>query len=196
MLTNEKEIIEERIKLQKLQYTTIETGIYVCGDIIEFRQIDLFDGLMNMMIPEEFIEMPMNFQRVKYPSEYRPQIILTNLGLDINLGLTMFSQDADKKELKVIADSIKNTIKRAYPDYRFFKSEYKSDEDCPYIWFDFRSYAFDDAVYNIQFVMLIEKKILQGSFNCPYAKAEDWRKAMIQMMKSIKVNGGKEFERE
>lgn len=43
MLTNEKEIIEERIKLQKVQYTTIETGIYVCGDIIEFRQIDLFD---------------------------------------------------------------------------------------------------------------------------------------------------------
>lgn len=195
MLTQEKEIIEERIKLQKLQYTTIETGIYVCGDIIEFKQIELFDGLVNMMIPEEFIEMPMNFQKVKYPSEYRPQIILTSMGLDVNLGLTMFFQSTEKKDVKVITESIKNTIKRAYPDYRFFKSEYKGDADYPYSWFDFRSYAFDDAVYNIQFIMLVEKKILQGSFNCPYAKAEDWRKAMIQMMKSININGGKGFER-
>lgn len=72
----EKEIIEARIKLQKQQYATIETGIYACGDIIEFRQIDFFDEEINMMIPDEFIEMPVKFQKIKYPSEYRPQIIM------------------------------------------------------------------------------------------------------------------------
>ena len=193
MLTKESEIIEERIKVQKQQYATIETGMYACGDIIEFKQIEMFDELISMMIPEEFIEMPIDFQKVKYPSEYRPQIIMTSLDLSVNLGLTMYVQNAEKKEVKVITESIKNTIKRAYPDYRFFKSEYKSDEEYPYSWFDFRSYAFDDAVYNIPFVMLIEKKILQGSFNCPYSKAEDWRKIMFQIMKSIKVNGGRKI---
>lgn len=33
--------------------------------------------------------------------------------------------------------------------------------------------------------MLIGKNLLQGNFNCPYAKAEDWKKAMLQMLKSI-----------
>ncbi len=189
-MMQEKEIIEERIKQQRQQYATIETGIYACGEIIEFRQIDLFDGEMSLMIPDEFIEMPVKFQKVKYPSEYRPQIIMTSLDLSTNLGWTMYLQNAEKRDVKVITESIKNTIKRAYPDYRFFKSGDHREEECPYCWFDFRSYAFDDAVYNIQFIMLIEKKILQGSFNCPYSKAEDWRKVMIQIMKSIKKNGG------
>lgn len=191
----EKEIIEERIRQQKEQYTEIETGMYVCGDIIEFKQIDLFDESFSMMVPEEFIEMPMNFQRIKYPSEYRPQIIMTSMDLGVNLGLTLFSQKTDEKEVRVILDSIKNIIKKSYPDYRFFKTEYKKDERQPYGWFDFRSYAFDDAVYNIHFVMLIGKNILQGCFNCPYAMAEDWKKAMLQMLKSIKKTEGTEFER-
>lgn len=32
----EKEIVEERIKQQKQYYSSIDKGIYVCGDIVEF----------------------------------------------------------------------------------------------------------------------------------------------------------------
>lgn len=191
----EKEIIEERIKNQKRQYTSIETGMYICGDIIKFKRIDLFDESFHMMVPEEFLEMPVKFQRVKYPSEFRPQVIMTSMDLSVNLGLTLFSQKSDAKEVRVILESIKSLIKKSYPDYRFFKSEYKRDERQPYGWFDFKSYAFDDSVYNVQFVMLIRKNILQGSLNCPYAKAEDWKRAMLQMIKSIEKTEGTGFER-
>lgn len=39
--------MEERDRLQRKQYTTIEKGIYICGDIIEFKSIDLFDGIIS-----------------------------------------------------------------------------------------------------------------------------------------------------
>lgn len=58
------------------------------------------------------------------------------------------------------------------------------DEEYLYSWFDFRSYAFDDVVYNIQFLLLVGKKILQGSLNCPYSK---------ELMKSIRMNGGRGY---
>lgn len=185
----EKEIIEEREKQQKQKYAFIETGIYIYGDIIEFKEINLFDNTVKMLIPESFIEMPFALQQVKYPSAYRPQIIMTNMDLSVNMGLTMFADKADQKKVREIAESIQNIIKKMYPDYRFFKSEYKSNEKNPYSWFDFRSYAFDDAVYNIHFVKLIGSHILQGCFNCPYAKAEDWKRAMLQMLNSLEAKG-------
>lgn len=191
---DEKEIIEERIKQQKKYYSSIDKGMYICGDIVEFKLIYLFDGLLCMEIPADFMEMPQKFQQVKYPSQYRPQIIMTSIDLSVNIGLTMFLQKPGE-EPKRITESIKNIIKKSYPDYRFFKSEYIIEENRIYSWFDFRSYSFDDAVYNIHFVMSIGKKLLQGSFNCPYAKAEDWKKAMLQMIKSIKKTEEKEIER-
>lgn len=187
----EEKIIEERIKQQKQYYSSIDKGIYICGDIVEFKTIYLFDKLLYMKIPADFMEMPQKFQQVKYPSQYRPQIIMTSMDLSVNMGLTMFLQKPGE-EPKRITESIKNIIKKSYPDYRFFKSEHINEESRIYSWFDFRSYAFDDAVYNIHFVMLIGETLLQGSFNCPYANAEDWKKAMLQMMKSIKKTEEKE----
>lgn len=190
---SEKEIIKERIKQQKQYYSSIERGMYICGDVVDFKSIYFFDELLCMQIPADFMEMPQKFQQVKYPSQYRPQIIMTSMDLSVNIGLTMFLRKPDE-EPKKITESIKSIIKKSYPDYRFFKSEYIREENKIYSWFDFRSYAFDDAVYNIHFVMLIGKKLLQGSFNCPYAKAEDWKKAMLQMMKSIKKTEEKGIE--
>lgn len=189
----EKEIIEERIKQQKQYYSSIDKGMYICGDIVEFKPVYLFDGLLCIEMPADFIEMPQKFQQVKYPSQYRPQIIMTSMDLSVNMGLTMFMQKQNE-EPKKIAESIKSIIKKSYPDYRFFGSEYIREEKKVYSWFDFRSYAFDDAVYNMHIIMQLGKALLQGSFNCPYSQAEDWKKAMIQMIKSIKRAEEKEIE--
>ncbi len=186
METLEQEIIEKRIVFVRQKYSSLETGMYVNGEILKFREINLFDEHINLLIPESFIEMPIRFQVIRYPSIYRPKVILTSLDMNVNLGLTLFEKKADKEELTETINSVKNVIKRGYPDYRFFEMKKELAKNNPYCWFDFRSYALDDSVYNIYFVVLADNKILQGNFNCLYRDAEEWKKTALQMIENIK----------
>ncbi|MCM1425655.1 MAG: hypothetical protein NC118_03540 [Eubacterium sp.] len=187
----EKEIIKKRVGYEKQKYSSLDTGMYVCGDILRFIRIALFDELVSIIIPENFIEMPMQFQVVRYPSVYRPKIILTSLDMNVNLGFTMYAKEVEEKELIETINSMKNVIKKFYPDYRFFQMRKNITTKNPYCWFDFRSYALDDAVYNLYFVVLIDNKILQGNFNCLYKDSEDWKRVVLQIIEKIKWIGEK-----
>ena len=190
----ESEILRKRAEYERQKYSSPETGMYICGDIVEFKKVRLFDDRIEMMIPADFLEMPVQFQKIKYPSEYRPKIILTSMDMNVNIGLTMFAKKADTEELKETVNSMESVIRKVYPDYRFFRSGKDCKGKIPYGWFDFRSYALDDAVYNLHFAALADRKILQGSFNCLYRDAEDWKRAVLQMLGSMEWIGGEQNE--
>lgn len=42
------------------------------------------------MLPEPWKQMPQEYARIKYPSEFRPEIIITTSDISVNLGFTVF----------------------------------------------------------------------------------------------------------
>lgn len=42
------------------------------------------------MLPEPWKQMPQEYAKIKYPSEFRPEIIITTSDISVNLGFTVF----------------------------------------------------------------------------------------------------------
>lgn len=51
---------------------------------IRYRPVSLFEGRMEIMLPEGFREMPEEMAKWKYPSIYRPPIIMMSEDMRVN----------------------------------------------------------------------------------------------------------------
>ncbi|MBQ9989549.1 MAG: hypothetical protein IJP31_01190 [Lachnospiraceae bacterium] len=173
-------ILKLREEEKKKRFNTLETGIYLGGQILEFETQILMDTF-SISLPKIMGTMPMEYARIKYPSEFRPQILLTTPELDVNLGFTLFNEFGS--EVKAVAERIMRGIKRAYPDYPIYPG--KGIREGKGYFFSFRSHALDSDVYNMSLVMKLKDRLLQGSFNCIYQQHTEWRKIVLMLWETI-----------
>lgn len=182
MSYTDEEILEKREEKKKEKYCSLETGIYLDGRIMKFERKELFDTF-SVMLPDCMIRMPERYARVKYPSEFRPQLIMTTDDLNANLGFTLFPESQAECEPVEIAERTKAAIHRANPDSKMYPCrKLKKTEGC---WFSFRSHAMDSDLYNMTLIMKIEKSLLLGSFNCLYQEYRKWENTTLMIWDSI-----------
>ncbi len=181
-------ILEKRERKKKEIYTTLESGMYLDGKIIHFKRRELF-GAFSVMFPDSWKQMPIEYARIKYPSEFRPQIIMTTEDLGVNIGFTEFPETVRHDDIGKLTERIRSVIHRANPNYILYSCESLSEVNG--YWFSFRSHAMDSDLYNMMLTVLIGKKIVQGSFNCPYKDYLDWKSTVLMMWNSImELRGG------
>lgn len=182
MLYTDEEILKLREEEKKKQFNTLETGIYLGGKILKFKKQILMDTF-SISLPEIMEVMPMEYARVKYPSEFRPQILLTTPELDVNLGFTLFSKEVGDNTIEVLAEQVMRVIKRVHPDYLIYPGK-RLKEGKGY-FFSFRSHALDSDLYNMSLLLGIKGRLLQGSFNCIYSQHTEWRKIVLMLWETI-----------
>lgn len=56
----------------------------------------------------------------------------------------------------------------------------------------FKSYGIDEAAYNILYLLSIDKYIIQGVFNCRYNDMEEWKRAAVEVIRTITLETKKE----
>lgn len=183
----DEEILEKRERKKKEIYTTLEKGIYLDGKIVHFERKELFDSF-SIMLPDSWGQMPVEYAKIKYPSEFRPQIILTTADLGINMGFTKFTESVQSDDIEEMTERIRSVIHRANPNYLLYSCERLSEvKGC---WFSFRSHAMDSDIYNMMLTVPVRGRIVQGSFNCPYKDYTDWKKVVLMMWNSIMESEG------
>lgn len=80
-------IIRARREAQKERYQTLESGIYVKDELIQFHAVELLDGKLSIKLPEYFEETEPAMAKRKYMLEFRPKAIWTNPSGSINMTL-------------------------------------------------------------------------------------------------------------
>ncbi len=187
MIHVDDEILEKRERKKKEIFTTLEKGMYLGGKIVHFERKELF-GTFSIMLPNSWKQMPIEYARIKYPSEFRPQIILTTEDLGINMGFTEFSESLQCDDIEKLTDRIRSVIYRNNPNYLLYTCENLSAvKGC---WFSFRSHAMDSDLYNMMLTVSVKKRLVQGSFNCPYKDYTEWKNVVLMMWDSIMELGG------
>lgn len=73
------------------KYSTLETGIYIKDELVEFEPRDIPELNINASLPKTFVRMPLSIAKIKYPSETRPQMIFTKFGHDCEFYLQRVS---------------------------------------------------------------------------------------------------------
>lgn len=180
----DEKILEYRKRARKEKYHSLETGMYINDELVQFERQELFQKKLSIMLPTTFVNMPLNLAKVKYSSEQRPQIIKTSLDTKVNLGMSMLDVEIHVEMISQLRDQTRTALKRLNPSFAFYESGIET-KSVPLGWFEFKSFGLDSDVYNLMFIAQVEGKMVHGIFNCDYKDTLEWRDAARQMMYSV-----------
>lgn len=177
----EEDILKKREKIKKKTCNNIEEGYYINNRTLHFTKESLLNKF-TVYLPDTFRLMPLELAQVKYPSEFRPQVIVTSLDLNINFGFSVFSHEIHKGQTKELAMRIQSLIESEKQSvfYVFEKLEKRFG-----YYFTFRSHAMDSDIYNMQLISPLKETMLQASFNCPYRQYKDWKNLVLLIWETI-----------
>jgi hypothetical protein len=130
--------------------------------------------------------MPLNFAKIKYPAEQRPQIIKMNEDGSINVTLSLYAEKLKKEDVPDCIVALKAVIDRMNPANIFFELKTEQSETLTVGYFDYKSNAIDSDLYNIMFVAPIAGNTMLGTFNCRLSDRENWQTIVLQMILSIR----------
>ncbi|GAB6088109.1 hypothetical protein [Alkaliphilus crotonatoxidans] len=153
----------------------------------QFIERDFFQEKLFLYLPEDFEEMDKAQREIKYPAQQRPQIIKTDETGSVNITLNPIDEDLDEDGVKELTKGMKNIIKRVNPANVFYSDGVERVGEKNIGFFEFKSPALDEFIYNIMFFFALEGKLVMGTFSCRYAAYEDWRDIAFQIIKSIRT---------
>lgn len=156
----------------------------------EFEEKKFYDDKVSIIMPKDFEEMDEKSKNLKYPSVNRPQIIKTDETTTINITLNKIDSDLEEGWVEELTKGMKQLIKKANPVAVFYEDGVEKVDEKNIGYFEFKSSAIDDFLYNLMFFLEFEGKTLMGTFSCLFSDYEDWRDIAFQMLKSIKVLKG------
>jgi hypothetical protein len=183
----DEKMLEIRNRQKQLDSQDIRGTVNIGGQRVEFADVNFFDGKMAMRLPKEFTDMPLNFAKIKYPAEQRPQIIKTNGDGSINVTLSLYQEKLKKEDVPDCISGLKMVIERMNPANIFFELKTEQSEALTTVgYFDYKSNAIDSDLYNIMFVTPIAGNIMLGTFNCRLSDRENWQIIALQMILSTR----------
>ncbi|AQS08743.1 hypothetical protein CLOBY_08530 [Clostridium saccharobutylicum] len=175
---------EENIKARK----DICNGPVKIRDIFyEFIEMEFFDKKLKMYIPKDFEDMLIEARKFKYPSENRPEIIKSNEDGDIAITLKLIDDPLKENNIKKLISTLKLINKRLNPAFIFFDEGILEVYNKKIGFYDFKSFAIDDSLYNLVFLFEFEGKTMMGSFTCCYKDSDEWKDIAFEIIKTIKI---------
>lgn len=184
-------ILQKREQIKREKFHSIEVGFFIAGKIIHFHQKTIMNSF-SIYLPDNMGLMPKELAKIKYQSEFRPQILLTTLDLSTNLGFSLFQRKMQEDEIQKICERMMGAIKREHADYRFFGCQKIPEiRGCQ---FSFRSHAMDTDLFNMMLVAQMAEQTVLGNFNCLYKDYKLWKELILATWKTMQTIGEKEKE--
>ena len=182
----DKQIIPLKVRSSEAESMSLDTGYYIEGRLETFSKGQYFDDLLSIHIPESFIDMPDEIKEIKYPTNFRPEIIKTNLAGDVNLSISLLKVGEDM-EIKTLVTDLKNLLAKAHTGIKFFEYDELEKEGCVKMYcFDFIIPGIDERIYHKTGLGKIGRETVQVMFNCREPLSWTWKKAVNDILQNIK----------
>lgn len=175
---NQSETVEER---------NIYTGVRIFGKWIYFERSLLAKDTITMMLPKNFVPLDPDMTKNKYPSEHRPETILTDETGTINLMFQYMEGEVSDATIENFRNQIFGMMKRVNLGIkeREIGSVDVLGKKIAYV--EFSNPAMDGKLYNLMFYLAVKGQPLMGSFNCRTKEMKYWRPVAFEMIQSIET---------
>ena len=182
----DEEILESKRRMEHEKYTTLETGIYAGEELITFKKASLFNELIHIHLPEQFVLMPDLIKAVKYPSQNAPELIMTSLDSTVNIGFNLMPLVLKDNEIALMSEQFQNGLKNVNPSIVIKnRSDTKTIQGNEMSWFAYKGFHLDGQSYNRVYLIRLRKNILHGIFNCNLQEQENWIQIIEQIFLSV-----------
>ena len=181
----DKQIIPLKVRSSEAEAMSLDTGYYIEGRLETFSKEQYFDDLLSIYIPESFIDMPDEIKEIKYPTNFRPEIIKTNLAGDVNLSISLIKVSEDT-EVKTLVTDFKSLLSKAHNGIKFLEYDELEKEGCVKMYcFDFIIHGIDERIYHKTGLGKIGRETVQVMFNCREPLSWTWKKAVNDILQNI-----------
>jgi hypothetical protein len=181
------DFLNEMEKREEIQNICDGNPIKIGKRYYEFEERCFFEDKLKIYIPKDFQDMPMKARKLKYPSESRPDIIKCNEKGNTCVTLKIIDNPLNEERVGKLKDQMKVIIKRTNPANVFYEDGVLEVYSKNIGFFEFKSYAIDDSLYNLMFFMEFEGKTLMGTFSCIHKESKEWREIAFQIIRNIRV---------
>ena len=181
----DKQIIPLKVRSSEAEAMSLDTGYYIEGRLETFSKEQYFDDLLSIYIPESFIDLPDEIKEIKYPTNFRPEIIKTNLAGDVNLSISLIKVSEDT-EVKTLVTDFKSLLSKAHNGIKFLEYDELEKEGCVKMYcFDFIIPGIDERIYHKTGLGKIGRETVQVMFNCREPLSWTWKKAVNDILQNI-----------
>lgn len=140
---------------------------------------------MSIMLPRDFVEMPIKMKKIKYPSSDRPQIIKTDLNGQVDFTFNYLELPTKEEQLEKLVKQMKMMTKKLMPHYTFGEEYSGSTKNGKYFGYEYVCNVLDGKLYTYVYGTCINEKFLQGGFSCLVQDKDLWKEAVLQVCQSI-----------
>ncbi len=184
---------EKLIRLQEFyqrrtsSYDLMTDEVPIRGKRVRFAPFPLFEGKVNALIPEEFMEMPEKIAMARYICSYRPPILLTSAGYDENFGFHLLRREEIREydNLDGIICQMQDTVRLHAPETVFYGKGNIFPKGAEGKWFEYKNFTLDDETYNLQFLISSDIYLLAGTFNCRMCFYDEWKEPVLNSLEFI-----------
>lgn len=188
MKYDDQEIIKQQMKEQQKSVSDIYSDyVWVGLEKLSFKKIVLFENQFEIMLPENYKDMPKEYIKIKYPIAEPPQIIKMNANGGVNFCFSLI------KESPLLDEQVEEATKICYGSIRTLNPNIQiietdiirlNNKNIGYFGFISKGISFD--VYQFFAYMSISGCFFQFIFNCPSDYAKTWNNIVLQVIQSIK----------
>lgn len=164
---------------------SLDTGIKILGRQVYFERRPMAMETITMMVPNDFVPMSPDMARKKYPSEQRPETILTDGTGTINLMFQYMEGEESNATIESFRNRIFGMMKRVNPGIKEQETGLVDAAGQQIAYVEFSNPVMDGKLYNLMFYLAVKGKPLMGSFNCRTKEMKYWRTAAFEMIRSI-----------
>lgn len=181
----DNQIIPLKVRNYETEVMSLDMGYYIEGRLETFSKEQYFDKLLSIYIPESFIDLPDEIKEIKYPTNFRPEIIKTNLAGDVNLSISLLKVSEDT-EVKTLVTDFKSLLSKAHNGIKFLEYDELEKEGCVKMYcFDFIIPGIDERIYHKTGLGKIGRETVQVMFNCREPLSWTWKKAVNDILQNI-----------
>lgn len=184
-------IIRKRREREKELFQSIEQGMYVGEQFLNFQPQCLNDEGLEMFLPDNMGLMEEDVKKLKYPMELRPPIIRSNADASVTFTFNHREQKAGENDLEHIRDNLGILILSVYPHFNFTDKGKVQHEKGACCWTEFLSPVVGGMLYSILYTASLDERLLIGMFNCPADYKNDWKRIVLQLLSTIRLEEGK-----
>lgn len=141
-----------------------------------------------MMIPGGFEEVGREKAASVFFSKNRPELIFVNphehAGLTFQTAI--LENGMNVIDLESERERIRQILKQADGKNVFYDQGTVSGT-VPVLWFDYKSFAADERVYNMMFLFVSEGELIIGTFYCIFKDYDRWKPKIFTMLNTIQT---------
>lgn len=187
---NVDEQILEIMNIQKQEENVdlLSNSIKIGDRYYLFEEKCFFDEKIKLIMPKDFKHMSEKNRKIKYASENRPEIIMSNEEGTTAITLNIIDSPLNDDGILELIEGMKAIVQRSNPSNIFYDCMVEVVNGKNIGYFDYKSSALDSYIYNIMFFLELGGKTLMGTFSCKYSDYINWREIAFSIIRSIEIS--------